>query len=226
MRETAAVVLRLLLAAASLAGVVTQLVIAIQTDFGLVNFFSYFTTLSNLFASIVFIVGAVKILRRSESSPRWEAVRGASVVYMAFVGIVFNTLLVGADLGGLLPWTNVVHHMLMPLAVVIDWVLMPPRRRLSTRTAWLWLIVPVVYTVYSVVRGAVTGFYCYPFFNPAAVGGYGGVAAYCAGLLVAFIVLALVIRLVGNALSLRTPRAEPFDADRTLRSTTTEGEPS
>ena len=60
----------------------------------------------------------------------------------------------------------------------------------------------------------------------AAVGGYGGVAAYCAGLLVAFILLALVIRLVGNALSRRTPRAEPFDADRTLRSTTTEGEPS
>lgn len=166
--------------------------IAVRTDFGLVNFFSYFTTLSNLFASIVFIIGAVKILRRSDDGPRWEAVRGASVVYLAFVGIVFNTLLAGADLGGLLPWTNVVHHMLMPLAVVIDWVL-----------------VPVVYTGYSVVRGAITGFYCYPFFNPAAVGGYGGVAVYCVALLVAFIVLALVIRLVGNALSRRLSAVVP-----------------
>lgn len=183
--------------------------IAVRTDFGLVNFFSYFTTLSNLFASIVFIIGAVKILRRSDDGPRWEAVRGASVVYLAFVGIVFNTLLAGADLGGLLPWTNVVHHMLMPLAVVIDWVLVPPRRRLSMRTAWLWLLVPVVYTGYSVVRGAITGFYCYPFFNPAAVGGYGGVAVYCVALLVAFIVLALVIRLVGNALSRRLSAVAP-----------------
>lgn len=43
------------------------------------------------------------------SSRGWEVVRGASVVYLAFVGLVFNTLLVGADLGELVPWVNVVH---------------------------------------------------------------------------------------------------------------------
>ncbi|MFG6491652.1 Pr6Pr family membrane protein [Microbacterium sp. P03] len=204
MRQTAALVLRLVMAAASLAGVVTQFVIAVQIDFGVVNFFSYFTTLSNLFASIVFLVGAAQIIRKKPAGPRWDAVRGSSVVYMAFVGIVFNTLLAGADVGPLLPWTNVVHHMLMPLAVVIDWLLLPPRTRLSLRTAFVWILVPVVYTVYSVVRGAITGFYCYPFFNPAAVGGYGGVALYCVVLLIGFIVLALVIRAVGNAMSRRS----------------------
>ncbi|PWD51323.1 hypothetical protein C8046_12285 [Serinibacter arcticus] len=193
------VVVRLLAAAASLAGVVTQLVIAIRTDFGLVNFFSYFTTLSNLFGSVVLVVGAVQLLRKRPGGPGWEAVRGASVVYLAFVGIVFNTLLVGADLGGLLPWVNVVHHMLLPLIVVLDWILLPPRTPVSLRTAMLWVAVPVVYTIYSVLRGAATGFYCYPFFNPGAVGGYGGVAAYCAGLLVAFVLLAVLVRGVGNA---------------------------
>jgi hypothetical protein len=206
MRDFAAIALRLLIAAASLAGVVTQFVIAIRTDFGLVNFFSYFTTLSNLFASTVFIVGAVRILRGKSSTSGWEAVRGASVVYMAFVGIVFNTLLGDADLGGLLPWVNIVHHTLMPLFVVVDWLLLPPRIRVSLRTAFLWVLVPVAYTVYSVVRGAAVGFYCYPFFNPAAVGGYGGVAIYCLALLATFIVLALLIRVVGNLL-LRRARA-------------------
>lgn len=84
-----------------------------------------------------------------------------------------------------------------------EWLLLPPRFRLSLRTAFLWVVVPVVYTVYSVVRGALVGFYCYPFFNPSAVGGYGGVAVYCVLLLAAFIVLALVIRAVGNALQRR-----------------------
>lgn len=206
MRERSAVVIRLLLAAASLAGVVTQLVIAVRTDFGLVNFFSYFTTLSNLFAGAVFVIGAVRLIRRRPGGATWEAVRGASVVYMAFVGIVFNTLLGDADLGGLLPWVNVVHHMLMPLAVVVDWLLLPPRAPLTLRVAALWVLAPVAYTVYSVVRGAVVGFYCYPFFDPAAVGGYGGVAGYCAVLLVAFVALALAIRASGNALGGRRRR--------------------
>jgi hypothetical protein len=200
MRDNLAVALRLLLAALSLAGVVFQLIIAIRTDFGLVNFFSYFTNLGNLFASAVFIIGAVRILRRTPSSAAWEAVRGASVVYMAFIGIVFNTLLSDADLG-LEPWVNLVHHTLMPIAVVVDWLLLAPRVRLAMRIAWLWVIVPVAYSIYSIVRGAVIGFYCYPFFNPGAVGGYGGVALYCAALLAGFIVLALAVRAIGNALA-------------------------
>ena len=231
MKATLTVVLRLVFAAASVAGVITQLVIAVQTDFGVVSFFSYFTTLGNLFASVVFVVGAVWLLGARGAAgagsgagtagagsgagqggaglggPAWQTVRGASVVYMAFVGIVFNTLLVGADLGGLLPWVNVVHHMLMPLVVVIDWLVWPPTRRITRRVALLWVIVPVVYTVYTLVRGAIVDFYPYPFFNPAASGGYGGVAAYCAALLVAFVLLAFGVRALGNALGRRTGTA-------------------
>ncbi|WP_423920599.1 Pr6Pr family membrane protein [Frigoribacterium sp. 2-23] len=203
MKTWATIAARLVFAAASIAGVITQLVIAVQTDFGLVNFFSYFTTLGNLFASVVFVVGAIRLMRGTPGGAAWQAVRGASVVYLAFIGIVFNTLLLGADLGGLMPWVNVVHHMLMPLVVVIDWLVWPPTRRLSVRIALLWVVVPVVYTVYSLVRGAAVGFYCYPFFNPAAVGGYGGVAAYCAALLVAFVALAFAVRAAGNALGRR-----------------------
>jgi len=188
---------RLLFAALSIAGVIWQLVIAIQTDFGLVNFFSYFTNLANIIGSVVFIVGALRLARGRAASDLDVAIRGASVVYLAFVGIVFNTLLSDADIG-LTPWVNVVHHMLMPLVVVIDWLVWPPRSRTSVRTALLWVIFPVVYTLYSVIRGAITGFYCYPFFNPGAVGGYGGVALYCAAMLIGFVGLAFLIRWLGN----------------------------
>ncbi|MBT1621870.1 Pr6Pr family membrane protein [Curtobacterium flaccumfaciens pv. oortii] len=202
---------RVVFAAASVAGVVTQLVIAVRTDFGVLNFFSYFTTLGNLFASTVFVVGAVRTARGRPSSPRWEAVRGASVVYMAFVGIVFNTLLRDADLGDLTPWVNVVHHMLMPLAVVLDWVFVPPRWSITRRVAAWWVAVPVVYTAYSLAHGAASGFYPYPFFDPSR-GGYGTVALWCVVLLVAFLVLAALVRLIGNALSTRARRSDPEGA--------------
>lgn len=55
----------------------------------------------------------------------------------------------------------------------------------------------------TLIRGAILTWYPYPFFNPAQVGGYGGVALYCAGMLVGFLVLALLIRWAGNALGAR-----------------------
>lgn len=201
MSSTLVIGLRLLFAGLSLAGVLTQLIIAIQTHFGVVSFFSYFTILSNIIASFVFIVSAIQLARGHESTARGTAVRGASVVYLAFVGLVFNTLLRDADLGELRPWINVVHHLLMPLAVIVDWIAWPPRARISVRTTLLWLIFPAVYVTYSLIRGALTGFYAYPFFDPAPNGGYAGVAAYCAALLVAFVALAFLVRALGNARS-------------------------
>lgn len=188
---------RLVLAALSLAGVITQLSVSVAADFGVVNFFSYFTILSNLFASYVFIVSAIRLSRGYIATTSDVAIRGASVVYMLFVGIVFNTLLTGADLGGLKPWINVVHHMVMPVAVIVDWLVWPPRRTISMRTGMLWLAFPAIYTVYSLVRGAITGWYPYPFFSPKSQG-YGGVAIYCVVLLVAFFLVTLLVRWTGN----------------------------
>jgi uncharacterized membrane protein len=199
-RRNLVIVFRLVLAALSLAGVVTQLGITVAHNFGIVNFFSYFTILSNIFASVVFIISAIRLARGYEANRLDVAIRGASVVYMVFVGIVFNVLLRDADLGGLLPWINAVHHLVMPIAVIVDWIAWPPRRTTTLRTALAWLVFPAVYVAYSLIRGAISGFYPYPFFNPGAQGGYGGVAIYCAVMLVAFLLVALLVRWSGNLL--------------------------
>jgi hypothetical protein len=60
------------------------------------------------------------------------------------------------------------------------------------------MIFPAAYAVFSVVRGAFTGIYPYPFFNPGAVDGYGGVLLYCLAMVVGFFVLSLIIRGIGN----------------------------
>lgn len=96
---------------------------------------------------------------------------------------------------------------LVRVAVVLDWLVWPPQHRISIGTARLFLIFPAAYTVYSLIRRSITGFHPYPFFNPAAVGGYGGVAVYCAALLVGFMIIALLIRWLGNVR--RAPSAVP-----------------
>lgn len=208
MRRNAVILGRLVFAALSLAGILRQLWVTVDGDYGVVNFFSYFTILSNIFASAVFIRGAVQLIRHRTPTSTDVAVRGASVVYMLFVGVVFSTLLSGADLGPLEPWVNVIHHYVMPVAVLLDWLFWPPHRRLSLRTVGVYLLFPFVYSVYCLIRGAITGWYPYPFFNPNASGGYGGVALLCLAMLVAFLVIALLVRWVGGVLS---PRAADAD---------------
>jgi hypothetical protein len=186
-------VFRLVVAALSLAAVATQLAVSVANGYSIVNFFSYFTNLSNLFGSAVFVVGAVLLLRRPsrDLDARW---RGAAVVYLVLVGVVFNLLLRDTDLGDLKPWVNLVVHGLVPVAVLVDWLVWPPERRPAARWVGLWLVVPGVYVAYSLLRGALTGFYPYPFFDPARSGGYAGVATYGLGMLVGFLLTALLVR--------------------------------
>jgi hypothetical protein len=194
------IVSRLLFGLLTLVAVGMQLVIHIQHHFNVVNFFSYFTNLSNIFASVVFLIGASYLIQRREFTTTEDLIRGASAVAMAIVGIVYGVLLRGEDLGTLLPWINIVVHYIMPVAVVIDWLYQPPQSKLSLWQIRYWLIYPLLFLVYTLIRGTITRFYPYPFLNPSKVGGYGGVALYCAVIFAAFVVLGWFFIILGNAL--------------------------
>lgn len=198
--RVAAVIFRLVFAALSLTAVFVQFfAVTVANGYSILNFFCYFTNLSNIMISIVFIVSAVRLIsKRKEPSVSDASIRGGAVVYIVFVGIVFNTILADTDLGELIPWVNVIVHMIVPLAGLVDWIIWPPRRRLPFRVTLWWMIWPAVYSIFSVSRGAIDGFYPYPFFNPNVSGGYGGVALWCLTLVVTFFVLAVLVRAVGN----------------------------
>jgi hypothetical protein len=189
---------RLIVALIGLVAVGTQLGVTLVNDYSVVNFFSYYTNLSNLFAVVVFTVGAVRTARRRPGSRGWDVVRLVNVVNMVFVGLVFNLLLAGVG-GGVIPWVNVVVHMLVPVAALIDWLVLPAGRRLPWAAALVGLVTPVIYSLYTIVRGAVIGFYPYPFYDPAAQGGGDGVAVYVGALLVALTVLSFALVGLGRA---------------------------
>lgn len=194
------VVFRFVFAAASIAAMVFQLfAIHIPSGYSVFNYFTYFTNLANILISAIFIITAVRLLTaRRAPTARDSAVRGAVVVYIAFVGLVFNTLLRDADLSDINPVVNVILHYVLPIAGVIDWLIWPPKNRLRFRVIWPWMIFPAVYAAFSIIRGALTGIYPYAFFDPDASGGYGGVAMLCGIMLVGFFLLALVVRAIGN----------------------------
>jgi hypothetical protein len=195
--------LRLLLGLIALTAIFSQLMIQIHNGFSILNFFSYFTNLSNLFAAAVLLYVASRVFFRRDASDLSDQVRYISVVNMAVVGVVFTVLLRGVDLGSLLPWINVLLHYVMPCAVVLDWLLQPPRVKLGVKQILMCQVFPAVYLVYVFCRGHNIGWYPYPFLNPANVGGYGGVAMYVAGIAVAFFLASWLLLTVGNTLSRR-----------------------
>lgn len=202
-RRSALIAFRAFFGFLTLAAIGTQLTVHIRHAFSVINFFSYFTNLSNLFAAGVLLIGAMRLMSRQEPTVTDDIIRGTATVCMALVGIVFTMLLTNEDVGTLLPWVNTVTHYVMPVVVVLDWLYQPPRSTSAVRQIGYWLILPAVYSMYAIVRGALMGFYPYPFFNPAKAGGYGGVALYCVGMLVVFLVMSWALLMLGNELPRR-----------------------
>ncbi|MFL5625845.1 MAG: hypothetical protein ACJ788_09675 [Ktedonobacteraceae bacterium] len=94
---------RLFFGLLTLTAIGIQLTIHVQHGFNVINFFSYFTNLSNIFAAIVLILGALYLFQHREPTATDDIIRGTAVVCMALVGIVYGILLRDEDLGSLCP---------------------------------------------------------------------------------------------------------------------------
>jgi len=195
--------------AASIALVLLAIVVALQStrDAGTFNptrFFAYFTIQSNLIG-VVALAWAIATRDRRRSRGL-ELLRGAAVVYLTVTFFVVIVLLSDVDVSLELAWVDFVLHKLFPIVVVADWLIDPPVVRLGVRDALIWLVYPIVWAVLTVVRGAVDGWYPYPFLDPAN-GGYGKVTITVVLITVGFVVLALLFAWLGNARARRIEAA-------------------
>jgi hypothetical protein len=187
---------RVVFSVLALAALAAQLMQSIDAQRSTVDFFSYFTIQSNLIAVGVLLWMA----RKPKTAPdvmRQDLIRGAPVLYLSITGIVFAVLLSDLPLVTV-PFANTVLHKLMPVVMVADWVIDPPAGTLAFRQAISWLIYPLGWLLYTMVRGEIIGWYPYPFLNPAVAGGYGGVLFYIMVVLAVALVMAWLLVWVGR----------------------------
>lgn len=135
--------------------------------FNAANFFSFFTILSNGFAAVVLLISAY-IGWKGKPSRKLEYFRGAATLYMVIVGVIYYLLLRGfeADLNAILPWVNLILHYIFPVYMLVDWLISPLAHKLRFKYALIWLIFPLAYLFYSLIRGSIVNWYPYPFLNP------------------------------------------------------------
>jgi hypothetical protein len=192
------IVLRIVVAAGIATAAFTQFAHSIgyrasqgATDVGFFvqNFFSFFTIDSNLASVVALVIGAVILIVRPGGDPTWFGVlRGTVVTYMVVTGVVYNLLLRNVPLpqGTTVEWANEVLHVVGPIYLLLDWLFAPGRRPLEWRRLWIVVAFPIVWAVYTLIRGPfaideLTGepWYPYPFLNPdISANGYLSVAFY------------------------------------------------
>ena len=162
------------------------------------NFFTFFTVLSNVLLLTVFLIGTAR-WRTTTSSPVFDLVRGAATLYIVVTGVVFALLLAGLQeqLQTTVPWVDAVLHKVMPAAGALDWLIDPPRTRLSVRAAATWLAFPAVWLAYTLLRGPIANWHPYPFVDPRTHG-YAHVVFNCFFILLGFVGLTALIASVGN----------------------------
>jgi len=172
-----------------------------------VNFFSYFTILSNLIGAVVFLVLALRW--RHERSRTTELVRGGAVVYLSVTLVVFALLLSGTNVDTAVGWVNTVVHQVFPIVVIADWLIDPPSSRITVRQSLVWLAPALVWLAYTLIRGAIVDWYPYPFINPAN-GGYASVAAYAGAIVVFGALLCAAVAFLGTMMGERRAPPEPL----------------
>jgi hypothetical protein len=147
---------------------------------------SYFTILSNL---LVLVTASAAARDPHVDGPVWRVLRLDAVVAITITGVVHWFLL--RPLVDLTGWSAVVDtllHVVVPLLTVVGWVAFGPRRRVSGRVVLGALVYPFGWLFYTLLVGALTGWYPYPFLD---VGESGPVAVAVAALGIAVFLFAL-----------------------------------
>ena len=96
---------------------------------------------------------------------------GCVVTSMLWVGIGFYVLL--SDYwspDGIEAVTNYLNHYIVPSALLIIWLVFPPKTQIPKWTPIFWEVYPVIYGIYIILRGELIDKYPYSFFDVNVIG--------------------------------------------------------
>lgn len=193
-------------------------------DYGKYNILSYFTVQSNFFAYIYFLLAGLGMMgvKKAQKIGFNENIGVLVTTYIVIAGITYCA---GIPMGLTPPskWDTPAHsmssfiqvyyHMIMPVVTVILWLFPPRNKKITRKTVFLSGVYPLVYSLFSMIRGAVSDptYYPYPFYNPEfiwqtfakdkplnLVGAYGIIAVLLVIGIALFIGITAVFALIHN----------------------------
>jgi hypothetical protein len=188
-----------------LAGLITQLVATARLTHGhfhtsterVLNVFCFFTILSNILYAKT---SALLVIRPDRNGPVFTALRLSGVLAMTITGVVYHVALRGLhELHGIAKFADVMLHTVAPILALVGWLIFGPRAKITGRVILLSAAYPVLWLVFTLIRGAVIDWYPYPFLD-AHAHGYGRVSANCVLIAAFFLGMAATAAYVNDRL--------------------------
>jgi hypothetical protein len=195
----------------SITAIVLQFYFAIVywTQYGLTvigsigQYFSYYTILKNILASISIFAALSKKKSLLRNIFLQKRVLFGINVNLVFVGIAYSVLLRNLwTPNGLQFIVNEVLHSLMPVLFLIFIFLYRTDVKLKWRSVFNWQLYPVTYAIIIMVRGKVTGLYPYPFLDVNNLG-FSKVLLNILLLLLCILILSLIFLFVDRVIGVR-----------------------
>lgn len=166
---------------------------AVPIGLRLLRFFSYFTIQSNI---LVLIAAILLALRPHRDGVVWRVLQLDALLAIVITGIMFATILAPlVQLEGTAFLATVLMHYVSPWLFLASWLLVGPRPRIGWNTVLAAFIWPVAWIAYTLIHGAISGWWPYPFLNATTLG-YPVALRNIGFVLVAAIVLAVAFRLL------------------------------
>ncbi|WP_395608987.1 Pr6Pr family membrane protein [Pseudomonas sp. B22129] len=160
---------------------------------GLISFFSFFTVLTN---TLVVVVLSYALVERDSAAKRFflaPSVSSGITASIIVVSLAYNLLLRHLwSPHGFQFIADELLHDVMPLLFCVYWWRCVPKGTLRLKHLAGWVIYPVVYFGYVLLRGHLLGQYQYPFIDVDTLG-YPQVFVNAGGILAGFVVIALAV---------------------------------
>lgn len=160
---------------------------------GLINFFSFFTVLTN---TLVVVVLSYALVSRDSAAKRFfltPAVSSGIATSIIVVSLAYNLLLRHLwSPEGFQFIADELLHDVMPLLFAVYWWRCVPKGTLRLKHVGGWVIYPLVYFGYVLLRGHLLGQYQYPFIDVDTLG-YPQVFVNAGGILAGFVLVALAV---------------------------------
>lgn len=168
------------------------------TEGSVINFFSFFTILSNSLIAVSLTFNLILSKTKMGLFFSGISVQTAIALYIIVVGLVYNLVLRGivVQTGWHLIVNNILH-VLNPILYILYWTFFSPKDKLNWKNGIYWTIFPVIYLVYSLIRGAILNWYPYPFLNAGNIG-YEKVFINITAMIVLFFVAGLLLIVINN----------------------------
>lgn len=129
---------------------------------------SYFTIWSNL---VVAVIVTLLALNPRRDGTWMRIVRLDALLMITVTAIVYAVVVAPAITNtGLEHISNPLVHIVTPLVTLGVWVAAGPRDWISTRIVFVSLLIPVIWIVFMLIRGEVSGVYPYGFCDVATLG--------------------------------------------------------